>query len=754
MSNVTTNYTNTNDTTGIANTVIRIKRSGTAGDVPSDLQLGELALNYTDGILFYKNNSNTVVSFRSGSVTNATDSFATLNVNSSLILATTPTDILNLGSAGGINLATNPITKTITIDDSSTVNLAQSSFNKANSNYNLIQSVYTQSNTALTSIQSSFNQANSAYTLAQAGYNQSNNMIAFVQAAFDKANTAQTVYVSGNTSGNISNSFGNTIPLGTATQGSLTSNAVSLAPTSTVTNSIAQLNQVLGKLVPPAPPQFPGSYGNLTINNLIGPYRMTNFVQQDNSSNNRSVPGGTSVSVLRTNTFTTSSVNNVGPGDSGTLTVYKNNVATGTRTLTSGNNNNGTYGDLIINNNVDYSTITGAAAGFWSSLSTYATGLTSNGWNEVYISDSTAGRTSAATWYYDNSNPGTPSFSSLSMVPQTPSLTYSSSIPHYNSSTTFLMGFNVNRLSGDMFPTSNTFVTGAAGGAFGTPSSNTYSAAGISYPLARNLYVSSGSVKVNTTAQVISGFGSSSTGPTVTVDNSYNQGSQSFTAALANTILYKTGTSSSMEETSLTIGSSIGTGSGLAFRIVNPGSTDTPAYTGSEAAFNSQTGTLQTYDATIVGGILSNDQTNYSVGYLPKGPNLSVGRSGPQYFTFKFVRASVSKFDIQFTGTIAGLWVALPGSSIDNTSTLNGWLDMSTPYAGSGKPGAGVGGNGLNGCALGGPVTLNSSVTNHRKTCTFGTVSSSDTGTNEIYVRIKLTSGQSVSALSLQTASN
>jgi hypothetical protein len=71
---------------------------------------------------------------------------------------------------------------------------------------------------------------------------------------------------------------------------------------------------------------------------------------------------------------------------------------------------------------------------------------------------------------------------------------------------------------------------------------------------------------------------------------------------------------------------------------------------------------------------------------------------------------------------------------------------MASAYGGSGVPSSG--------CALGGVVTLNSAVTNHRKTCTFGTVSSSDTATNEIYVRIKLTSGQSVTALSLQTASN
>jgi hypothetical protein len=211
-----------------------------------------------------------------------------------------------------------------------------------------------------------------------------------------------------------------------------------------------------------------------------------------------------------------------------------------------------------------------------------------------------------------------------------------------------------------------------------------------------------------------------------------------------------------MEEANVVIGGTIGSGSGLAFRIINPGSTDTPAYTASAAAFNSQSSTLQTYDATIVAAILKHDQTNYSTGYLPVGPDLSAGRSGSQYFTFKFVRTSVSKFDVRWTGTLAGLWVALPGSTIDSTSTLNGWLDMSVAYGGAGVPGAntGAGGNGSNGCALGTVAPLNSAQVARSITATFGTVSSSSTATNEIYVRIKLTSGQSITALSLQPASN
>ena len=135
-----------------------------------------------------------------------------------------------------------------------------------------------------------------------------------------------------------------------------------------------------------------------------------------------------------------------------------------------------------------------------------------------------------------------------------------------------------------------------------------------------------------------------------------------------------------MEEANVVIGSTIGSGSGLAVRIINPGSTDTPVCTASAAAFNSQSSTLEVYDATIVASSLKHDQTNYASGYLPAGPNLSTGRSAAQYFTFKFIRTSVSKFDIKWTGTIAGLWVALPGSGIDTSSTLNGWVDLSTAY--------------------------------------------------------------------------
>jgi hypothetical protein len=320
------------------------------------------------------------------------------------------------------------------------------------------------------------------------------------------------------------------------------------------------------------------------------------------------------------------------------------------------------------------------------------------------------------------------------------------------------MSANVKNLSGDMYPTSNTFITGSSATGFGTPSSLNYESAGVTgvpLPLTQNLYVSSGNAQITTSVNIISGFGSTVTAPTLTGINSYTNGTGTFT--LGANVLYKTPTVSSlttMEESNIFVQANVGSGSGYGARIINPGSTDNPTQSASATLFNSNTATLLSYDATIVAANCKHDQTNYSVGYLPVGPNLSSGRSSAQYFTFKFVRTSVSKFDIRFTGQVAGMWIALPGSSIDTTaSPNNGWLDMSIAAITSGVPGTGAGGNGSAGCALGGTVTLNSQGT-QSKTCTFGTVSSSSSATNEIYVRIKLTSGQGVTALAILGASN
>jgi hypothetical protein len=465
------------------------------------------------------------------------------------------------------------------------------------------------------------------------------------------------------------------------------------------------------------------------------------------------------------------------------VTIYKNGTASGAKTLTDGlqededetandyllGTDNGLYGDLRIEDDKDYALTADPAIAplFWQTFDARGEGTVSEGWNEVYITHNqlftdpvTTGTTNTAYWYYDASTPGNPVFSNVTFAPSgTVTLTYSSGIPHYSSASVFTLSFDIAKLSGDMYPTSNTFITSAGDGAFNAPVPITYASAKINnptfsdLPLPRN-YLASSSISLSTTVNVKSGAGLSNAPVTLTALNSYGTTTQNFTPSGG--VLFKTGTSNAgVEETNISVpAAGFGSGSGAAYRIVLAGATDNPSFSASATAWNSQSTTVQTYDAVVVGSgsqmVLKHDDEDYSTGFLPVGPDRT-GQAADQYFTFAFVRGAISKFNISINGTIRGLWVALPASSI--ATSINNWLDMSLPYAGSGIPGDQGSGNGSNGCSIGGTVTLGSNVDQSR-TCTFGTVSSSGTGTNEIYVRIKLQAGDEVTALSIVGATN
>lgn len=55
--------------------IVKLKRSGTANATPSanSLEHGELAINYADGIIFYKDATNTIVSFELNPAFNIND---------------------------------------------------------------------------------------------------------------------------------------------------------------------------------------------------------------------------------------------------------------------------------------------------------------------------------------------------------------------------------------------------------------------------------------------------------------------------------------------------------------------------------------------------------------------------------------------------------------------------------------------------------------------------------------------------------
>ena len=59
--------------------VIKIKNSGTALSAPASLEYGEIAINYADQILFYKDSNNTIVSFDISDTISAADLSSSVN---------------------------------------------------------------------------------------------------------------------------------------------------------------------------------------------------------------------------------------------------------------------------------------------------------------------------------------------------------------------------------------------------------------------------------------------------------------------------------------------------------------------------------------------------------------------------------------------------------------------------------------------------------------------------------------------------
>jgi plastocyanin len=155
-------------------------------------------------------------------------------------------------------------------------------------------------------------------------------------------------------------------------------------------------------------------------------------------------------------------------------------------------------------------------------------------------------------------------------------------------------------------------------------------------------------------------------------------------------------------------------------------------------------------------GTIKHFTTDLSSGYLPAGPDLATGRDGgeAQYFTFAFRRTTMSNFTVRLSGTVSGVFIAAPGTAIDSASSLNGWLDASITYGGSGVPGAntGSGGNGSNGCAFtsGDRILDGTSYSNSTFTLTLGSENATNATGNNVLVRIKLESGDSITALSIE----
>jgi hypothetical protein len=92
------------------NTVIQLKKSATVSAKPSDLANGELAINFADGKLFYKNTAGFVAEFRSSE-----SSFGTVNASGTLVVSDTSGDILTLLAGNNTTIVGDAVNDRITI---------------------------------------------------------------------------------------------------------------------------------------------------------------------------------------------------------------------------------------------------------------------------------------------------------------------------------------------------------------------------------------------------------------------------------------------------------------------------------------------------------------------------------------------------------------------------------------------------------------------------------------------------------------
>ena len=523
--------------------------------------------------------------------------------------------------------------------------------------------------------------------------------------------------------------------------GGFKSGAFTISNTDHTKDSINELNFILGKLVPPAPDTLNGLSFSLT--GTAGNGRLCQGFTPTNNTGGSAPVAGTQYTRNTDSTITSSYINDVGPGDNGTVIGKVNATSVGSITFDT-NTNNGTNGGIQVADNKDASNSTrnsGIDAEFYQVYDVrFLNAASPDGFNKAFFTHGSA-TSNEVFWYEDPSTVSAPviSFSGVT-VPSSPTVAYSSGIAHYTqaSANTFTYVLTVTNASGDMY-TQNTFLSSdGQGSAFQNSGSKSYTNfAGGTNPPARNYGVGTGvtclisSVPRNIHATVTSNH-------FTRYDASTPYGSHNNQRISYNTNLNIMGTSATtgqVDEDNILI-SSLGTGSGNAIRV-NAGATgDTPSPI--STTFNSSA-TPAVYEAIVRGGTLRHDQTNYSTGYLPVGLNLSSGRSGTQYFQVLLTRAAVSEFKIVVTGSYAGCFVCLPENSTWTTglSNTNGWADMFDAYSGAGNPN-----NTDNGCAFGTVMSGGSGTF----TCVFGEESSSN-GNNKILVRFKLTSGQSISTV-------
>jgi hypothetical protein len=628
-------------------------------------------------------------------------------------------------------------------------------------------------------------------------YNGANRSTFAFQNTSENSNIANWTWGDGTFSNSVSN-VGNVVHTYTtigAKTVSLTANGTPNGITSTAQSNTSSVAGYIFIAANPTAPSNLSGYANLTIANASQFTNAPLLAAGAADATGGNIPSnGTSVTRFVTSTPIMTSANVVlaNTATTGTLTAYVNNTAAGNVTFTTSGNTVGTTGALVVAADQDLHVANAAVPSYFykvfSANVSCALSSLSTGYNNYKLSHTVSGNTNYVGFVKDNLN-SVPSLATGNVImteATAGTYRYISGIPYYNtgSPTITIANLQVANLSGQTFTSTNPFVLDSGtvyeGSGSVVVASQTKSLAGIDN--AANSMLTSSNVKANIgigsnyiLGNLTANLGGTNNSVSTLQANILNVVGTSATVQLPTKIQMYAGANSGINEQSITASTTGNTQA--AVRVVMSSSGNTPAFANtinyytSNAWSGAQT-IANTPEAVVRYGVLTNYAVNLSTGYLPVGPNLAIGgsRTSTQYFTFAFARPSLANFDIRITSTtgIAGVWIAAPNTTIDRggyssptpgypgpTSTINGWLEGFTQYSGSGVPGASAtGGNGSNGCALTGAdvVPLNTSIANVAYTMTLGSQNAANSFGNNILIRIALASGQTITALSIGTA--
>ena len=441
-------------------------------------------------------------------------------------------------------------------------------------------------------------------------------------------------------------------------------------PSITATNSISDNMSIISKSVGAlltnagvsAPTNFPN---NLTasISTSIAFAIASGYSAPTNGNTGITTTAGTTVSRITSASPTislsggsTAQTYSGGPGDSGTLTMSVNGLAGATYTLTTGNTTSGTPDSgaktgstsggvstsFTIANNVAFPSA--PLVGFFETFQISAMSASSlpAGFNRISLAHSAAGTLTVSPnpLFYDNQGAPIPNVTPTSVsAPGSPTLLYPSGIPHYTSANNFTLNYTIQNISGNLYANSPSLSVSTAG-AFSAPTTrSTWPSinASLTTPLTANNTTTHTGIAFS--LPIITGFGQSATKPTIAFSNGYGSTGGVSTTSLAGwtgrTVLYKTGTSNTVEETNISTTAISGT-TGQRI-IISPNTGDNAPYTGSESTYTPADASIGSSEAKNVANTIRYDVTDYSTGFLPVGPNYST-HDASQYFTFKFTK--------------------------------------------------------------------------------------------------------------------